>query len=113
MRYQLSFIITLCLCLLLSVNINAAEPLGTGKNTCQDFIKVVDGNWSHPLNALHFHGYISWAQGAITGHNQNSNANAITVDADTIKFALIDYCRNKPDAAFANSVYNIIDTNGQ
>ncbi len=78
--------------------------IGPGKQSCTDFITVVDGNWSHPLNALHFHGYIAWAQGMISGHNQNSDASAIMPNADELKMVLVDYCRDNPDTRFSEAV---------
>lgn len=78
--------------------------IGPGKHSCAEFIAVVDGNWSHPLNALHFHGYIAWAQGMISGHNQNSDTTAIMPNADELKMALVDHCRDNPDAHFSEAV---------
>jgi len=90
---------------------NAAENnpgndsiLGPGKNSCSEFITVVDGNWSQPLNALYFHGYIAWAQGMISGHNQNSDGAPVRPNTDELKMALVDLCRDNPDIPFAEVV---------
>ncbi len=93
------------------MQVNAAENpvLGPGKNSCSEFITVVDGNWSHPLNALHFHGYIAWAQGMISGHNQNSDEVPVTPNADELKMALVDHCRDNPDAMYADAVSLFFD----
>ena len=83
--------------------------LGPGKNSCADFIAVVDGNWSHPLNALHFHGYIAWAQGMISGHNKGNEESPVTPNADKLKMTLVEYCRDKPDAKFSDAVSIFFD----
>lgn len=82
--------------------------LGAGRNACSNYIEVVDGQWSNPLNAIHFHGYISWAHGLISGHNRYGNTPAIQIDTDTLKMSLIDRCREQPDSRFSSAVDSLI-----
>lgn len=78
--------------------------LGPGKQSCTAFISVVDGDWSHPLNALQFHGYIAWAQGMISGYNQTIKHSPVTPNADDLKMTLVEYCRDHPQDSFATAV---------
>lgn len=97
--------------LIMAMPINAEEGTvrGSGNASCSEYIKVVDGNWSHPLNALHFHGYISWAQGMISGYNKYSGKDPVLLNTDEIKLALVDYCRANPEVTFAEAASVLIE----
>lgn len=82
-----------------------AGPLAQGASPCSDYIALVDGNWQHPLNALNFHGYVSWALGYVSA--QAAPPAGLT-DQETLKLALVDYCREHPDASFAAAVAHLV-----
>lgn len=84
------------------------EARGQGKSPCSDFIQLVDGDWSHPLNALNFHGFNSWAQGLVTGYNTYSGKEPIMISMEDLKMSLVNYCRANPDEKFADAVNLII-----
>ncbi len=93
----------------LSMNANAdAIILGQGRLDCAAFNQVVNGNFHSPLGALRFHGYISWAQGMLSGRNHQADAGAqVDMDTDSLKMALIDSCREHPQRPFADAVWQL------
>lgn len=82
----------------------AAAPVGQGKTPCSEFNTLVDGNWSHPLNALNFHGYVSWGLGAVSGYNAWSGKPALATNSEELKQFLVDYCQANAGAPFAEAV---------
>jgi len=99
--------------LLLATSISAgAGPLaiGQGKLDCAAFNQVVNGNFHSPLGALQFHGYISWAQGMLSGYNRQADAQAqFNRDTESLKMALIDSCREHPQRSFADAVWQLAE----
>lgn len=83
----------------------AAEPLGQGATTCAAYLELVDGNWQHPLNALNFHGYVSWALGYVSA---SDTAPAALREQEALKLALVDYCREHPEVRFGAAVAALI-----
>ncbi len=98
------------LCLLaLTLGANAETlTLGQGKLACSAFNQVVNGNFHSPLGALQFHGYISWAQGLLSGRNRQADTSSqVDMDSDSLKMALIDSCREHPQMSFADAVWQL------
>lgn len=79
------------------------QAMGQGRTPCAEFTKLVDGDWSHPLNALNFHGYVSWAQGYLSAHPSRAGA-AGAPTTDEVKLWLADYCRDHADTSFQGAV---------
>lgn len=84
---------------------------GQGQSPCSEFMDLVNGNWSHPLNALNFHGFMSWAQGMVSGYNQYSGEAPVEASLDDLKMALVDQCDANPDQAFGDAVLKLISPN--
>ncbi len=90
------------------VHAGTSEIIGTGKNPCSEFIKVVDGQWSSPINAIHFNGYISWAHGLVSGFNRYQAENSLQIDMEEFKLAIVDMCRDKPESSYAEAIDMLI-----
>lgn len=81
-----------------------AASLGQGRTPCTEFNNLVNGDWSHPLNALNFHGYMAWALGAVSGYNGHSGKPPVKTDTDELKMWLVEYCQANESAAFGAAV---------
>jgi hypothetical protein len=80
-------------------------PTGQGAGPCSSYLELVDGSWQNPLNALNFHGYVSWASGYVSAR---AEAPAALRDQEPLKLALVDYCREHPEQSFAGAVEALI-----
>jgi len=80
-------------------------PTGQGAGPCSSYLELVDGNWQNPLNALNFHGYVSWASGYVSARSETP---AALREQETLKLALVDYCREHPDHTFAAALEALI-----
>jgi hypothetical protein len=109
-KLRSSVLLTALLAALSSVPLHASSDydLGTGKNSCSNFIQVVDGQWSSPLNAIQFNGYLAWAHGMISGFNHYQEAKLVNIDMEMLKLDLVDRCRDTPDASYADVVQELI-----
>lgn len=88
----------------------ATAELGQGKSECTEFNNLVNGDYGHPLNALNFHGYMSWALGSISGYNAYSGQEALRVKMDDLQQWLVVYCGDNPKQSFGSAVATFIQT---
>lgn len=82
---------------------NETQP-GQGRRACSEFNELVNGDWSHPLNALNFHGYLSFALGQVAGHNLYGSDADVAVDMESLKQYLVEHCQSHPQETFGAAV---------
>ena len=103
------------LCLILAAAL-AASPMagattmsGAGAKTCGAFMEGVKLKSDVAIN-----GFISWAQGFISGFNwANVDGKNVVVDHGSLTYWLIDYCGANPSTPFYDAMQRFIGENAQ
>lgn len=67
--------------------------IGVGGSSCDDFVQVVEGDFRHPLNAVNFHGYMSWAHGFVSALAPDRGVDVAAIDREGMKLELAEICQ--------------------
>lgn len=84
--------------------VGAQTMSGAGGKQCGDFMQAVELNSETAIN-----GYISWAQGFVSGFNWSNVKGAdVLIDHGSLSYWLIDYCGGHRDVSFYQAVQALI-----
>jgi hypothetical protein len=87
-----------------SVTLAAQTMSGNGAKQCGDFMQAVRLKSDIAIN-----GYISWAQGFISGFNwANVSGKDVIIDPAGLKYWLVNYCGTEPEVSFYQAVQQLI-----
>ena len=93
----------------LSPVVGATTMSGAGAKTCSAFMEGVKLKSDVAIN-----GYISWAQGFISGFNwSNVNGRNVAVDSGSLTYWLVDYCGANPSTPIYDAMQRFIGQNAQ
>ena len=92
------------LLLLGSVTPAAQTMSGSGAKQCGDFMQAVRLKSDVAIN-----GYISWAQGFISGFNwANVSGKDAVIDSAGLQYWLVNFCGTQPEVSFYQAVQQLI-----
>lgn len=97
--------ILLCLTMMGTVPSHGATVSGLGGHSCDAFMRRVEDQ-----NEAAIDGYVSWAQGFISGYNWTNNANKdIKIGHGGLIIWVIDYCGTNPDKKYYEAIQIFVE----
>ena len=94
---------------LMSGAVAAQTISGSGAKHCADYMQAVELN-----SAVARNGFISWAQGYISGFNAtNVKRSDVAIDPAGLQYWLSNFCSANPEVSYYEAVLQLISQNAK